>query len=97
MNGVTQKLKFGHAVEESYRMLEQDQHTVVSKRKELAVKITAERAVLAPRPAGMLPIPRSQLQQWIFITRTWKEHPGSFRESWIILLMIMFNLTFLLS
>lgn len=56
-DGVTRTSKLEHAVEVPYWVLGQDQHTLVIQSKELIERITVDWDILAPRPAGMLPIP----------------------------------------
>lgn len=48
-DGVTKKQKLEHAVEGSYQVLGQDQHTEAMQRKELLERTTAGRVTLTPR------------------------------------------------
>lgn len=54
---VTIAPKLKHPVEGPYRVLGQDQHTVLIQCKELVFRNTADRVVLAPRPTGVPSIP----------------------------------------
>lgn len=56
LDGFTKTSKLGHAVDERYRALGQDQHVMVIQHRELVERITADSVALASWPVGVPPI-----------------------------------------
>lgn len=55
-DGVTKTPKLGRAVKSPYRVLGQNQQTIIIQCKEVVEVITAAKVALAPQPAGVAPI-----------------------------------------